>query len=256
MPFYHTPADCRFCNMMLDARNPQENTYTYIGSRYLPTHGGLYRKISIYRLFGNEREFINGRCRTLSGHFLANCINIFHKTEVLTVILMCLMGQNLNWFKIYDTKCTLRLRKILAKSKIDHQNLHLINGHFWPFLGQLYVNIAQNWSSDGHFEVLNKYESWLVLNSFDTKIKNAKNTNAFFLQNHKKTEMEIFAFCHIFWINQGLDLLTSQNDRLNFSFVKYSHIVFKKMARNDRKMAIYHSLSFPNSHSIVTNQHI
>ena len=25
-----------------------------------------------YRLFGNEREFIDGHCRTISGHFFAN----------------------------------------------------------------------------------------------------------------------------------------------------------------------------------------
>ena len=74
-----------------------------------------------YRLFGNEREFINGCCRTISGHFFANCINIFHKTEVQTVILVCLMGQNLNWFKIYNAKCTRRPGEILAESEIDHQ---------------------------------------------------------------------------------------------------------------------------------------
>ena len=93
-----------------------------------------------YRLFGNEREFINGRCRTISGHFFANCINIFHKTEVQTVILMCLMSQNLNLFKRYDTKCTLRPRKILAKSEIDHQNFHLINGHFATMSGHFWAN--------------------------------------------------------------------------------------------------------------------
>ena len=34
----------------------------------------------------------------------ANCINVFHKTEVQTVILMCLTGPNLNWFNSYDKK--------------------------------------------------------------------------------------------------------------------------------------------------------
>ena len=37
--------------------------------------------------------------------FFANCMAIFHKTEVQTVILMCLMGLNSNWVKGYDTKC-------------------------------------------------------------------------------------------------------------------------------------------------------
>ena len=96
--------------------------------------------LSKYRLFRNEREFINGHCRTISGHFFANCINIFQKTEVQTVILMCLMGQNHNWFKSYDTKRTLRSREILAKSEIDHQNLHLINGQFTTISGHFFAN--------------------------------------------------------------------------------------------------------------------
>ena len=50
------------------------------------------------------------------GHFLPTVLIIFHQTEVQMVILMCLMGQNLNRFKSYETKCTLRLSKILAKS--------------------------------------------------------------------------------------------------------------------------------------------
>ena len=65
---------------------------------------------SFYRLFGNEREFINGRCRIISGHFFANCINIFHKTEVQTVILRYLVCLNLNWIKSNNT--------ILAKTII------------------------------------------------------------------------------------------------------------------------------------------
>ena len=37
-------------------------------------------------------------------NFFANYRNIFHKTEVQTVILSCLMGLNLNLLKRYDTK--------------------------------------------------------------------------------------------------------------------------------------------------------
>ena len=50
-------------------------------------------------------RMINGCFMTTSGHFFSNYINIFHKTEVQTVIVMCLTGRNLNWFKSYDTKC-------------------------------------------------------------------------------------------------------------------------------------------------------
>jgi hypothetical protein len=49
-------------------------------------------------------QLINGRFMTSFCHFLAYCLNIFHKTEVQTVIFRCLKGLNLNWFKSYDTK--------------------------------------------------------------------------------------------------------------------------------------------------------
>ena len=37
--------------------------------------------------------------------FFANHMGIFHKTEIQTVILRCLMSLNLNWYKSYGTKC-------------------------------------------------------------------------------------------------------------------------------------------------------
>ena len=49
-------------------------------------------------------KFVNGLnvCfTTISSHFFAN--NIFHKTEVQTVILRCWTGLKPNWFKSYDT---------------------------------------------------------------------------------------------------------------------------------------------------------
>ena len=58
--------------------------------------------------------------------------------------------------------------------------------HFWPLYCQLCVNRSQNCGSDGHFEVLTLMGSKVMT-------KNAKNPNAVFLQNCKKTEMEIFA---------------------------------------------------------------
>ena len=41
---------------------------------------------------------------TISGPFFANYISIFHKTEILTVILRCLTGLTYDWLKSYDTK--------------------------------------------------------------------------------------------------------------------------------------------------------
>ena len=52
------------------------------------------------------RFFLTVLHTTFSGHFFTNCIFIFHKTEVGTVILRCLTGVNYNnsdWFKSYDT---------------------------------------------------------------------------------------------------------------------------------------------------------
>ena len=42
------------------------------------------------------------------GQFFANSMFIFHKTEIQTVIIRCLTGINLDWFKSYDTKCKYR----------------------------------------------------------------------------------------------------------------------------------------------------
>ena len=43
-----------------------------------------------------------GHFTSISGHFLANFIDSFHKTEVLTVILMGPTCQNLIWIKSYN----------------------------------------------------------------------------------------------------------------------------------------------------------
>ena len=51
-----------------------------------------------------KRQLINSHFKTIYGHFFANYMFIFHKTEIQTVILRCLMSLNLNWYKSYDTK--------------------------------------------------------------------------------------------------------------------------------------------------------
>ena len=48
-----------------------------------------------------ETTFNFGYFTTISGHFFANYINIFHKTEVQTFILRSLVSLNLNWIKSY-----------------------------------------------------------------------------------------------------------------------------------------------------------
>ena len=45
---------------------------------------------------------INGYFTTISGHFFANYMNIFHKTEIQMVISGCLVCLNPNWIKSND----------------------------------------------------------------------------------------------------------------------------------------------------------
>ena len=56
------------------------------------------------RLTHQNLKLINGHFTTISGHFFANYVSIFHKTEIQTVILRCFMSLKLNWCKSYDAK--------------------------------------------------------------------------------------------------------------------------------------------------------
>merc|ERR1712051_500170 len=60
---------------------------------------------------------LNDCYMTVSGHFFAICMLFFHKTEVQTVILICSTGLNLNWFKSYGLKGSLRPSATLANSQ-------------------------------------------------------------------------------------------------------------------------------------------
>ena len=52
-------------------------------------------------LFENLR-LINGNFKTIFGHFFAKYKYVFHKTEDMKAISMCLACLNLNWVKSYD----------------------------------------------------------------------------------------------------------------------------------------------------------
>ena len=51
-----------------------------------------------------EKMLISSRFSIISSQLFAIYISIFHKTEVLTVILRCWTGLNHTWFKSYDKK--------------------------------------------------------------------------------------------------------------------------------------------------------
>ena len=76
------------------------------------------------------------------------------------------------------------------------QNLQLINGHFKTTSGHFFANynLSQNWFSDSHFEVLNRFKSYL-----DKKLWQKWKTCKKIIQKieKKKTETEIFAICVI-----------------------------------------------------------
>ena len=62
--------------------------------------------------------------------FFANCMVIFHKTEVQTVILRCLTGLHLYWFRHYDLRC--RCTCLANSQKIATDNWPFCD-HIWPF---------------------------------------------------------------------------------------------------------------------------
>ena len=47
---------------------------------------------------------LNSLFTTISGHFCANCMKIFHKIDLQTVILRCWTSLNHDCYKSYDTK--------------------------------------------------------------------------------------------------------------------------------------------------------
>ena len=123
---------------------------------------------------------------TISGHCSVNCMFSFHKKEVQTVILRCLMALNIgvNW----GLECAWLTFKIQQ----------LINEHFTSISGHFFANTMLIFHKNEILMVvlrclrsLNRY--WY--NSYDKKQKTQKTQKSVFVVNHKKTKMEIFAFC-------------------------------------------------------------
>ena len=82
-----------------------------------------------------------GHFTTLSGHFLAHYINIFHKIELQTIILMCLTCLNLIWIKSYDIKhIFFHFLFFAILQRKNTENLWLINGHLGTISGHFLAN--------------------------------------------------------------------------------------------------------------------
>ena len=111
---------------------------------------------------------------TIPGNFFAMCVFIFHKTEVLTVILRCLTGLNLNWVKSYGLRCSLRPHASSANSQKIATDKWLCNDHTWPFFAN-YMFIFHKTEIQ---TVILRCLTSLDLNwykSYDNKHKKAKN---------------------------------------------------------------------------------
>jgi hypothetical protein len=55
------------------------------------------------------------------------------KTEVQTVLLRCLTGLNLDWFKSYGLRCSLRPRASLTNFQKIATDKWPFSDHIWPF---------------------------------------------------------------------------------------------------------------------------
>ena len=113
------------------------------------------------------------------------------------VILRCLTGLKLIWFKSYDTKPKMQKTHTSANSPKFESDKWPFYNRFWPIFAN-YMNIFHKTEIQ---TVILRCSTSLKLNwykSYDTKCKTTKTQKSlFFTKSQKKTEMEIFAFCTI-----------------------------------------------------------
>ena len=69
----------------------------------------------------------------------ANYMNIFHKTEVHTVILRCWTGLKLNWFKRYDTNAKKCKNIKNAKNTKNAKNNTQMSSFFYKIETEIFV---------------------------------------------------------------------------------------------------------------------
>ena len=118
---------------------------------------------------------------------------IFRRTEVQTVILRCLMGLNLEWFKIYGLCCTRRPRTCLA-------NFKKIAIDKWSFYKHILASCVLIFQKTEIQTVILRYlmslnHNWY--NSYDTKRKHAKKADVCFCTKLQNTENgNICILCH------------------------------------------------------------
>ena len=95
--------------------------------------------VSIDFCVQKETTFRVGHFTTISGYFVGNYIYIFHKTEVMKIILRCLTCLNLNWIKRYHLNYNLFWQLcFLIFGEKNPENLSFKNGHFLTICGHLF----------------------------------------------------------------------------------------------------------------------
>ena len=125
----------------------------------------------------------NADFTTISGHFSANCMFIFHKKEVQTVILRCLKGLNIDWFKNYGLRCKWRPRACLANFQNITTDKWTFYYHIWPFFANCMVIFHKNEIQTVILMCLRSLNlNWY--NCCDAKWKNAKNKKECFCQSY------------------------------------------------------------------------
>ena len=138
-----------------------------------------------------------GHFTTISGNFFANYINIFRKTEVLTIILRFLMGLNLDWFKSYGLRCSLRPRASSANSQKIATDKWPCNDYTWPFFAN-YMFIFHK--TEIQTVIL---RCWTGLNLIGSKFMTQKAFFSGFLRFCTKTHFRffcVFSFCVITFV--------------------------------------------------------
>jgi hypothetical protein len=138
---------------------------------------------------------------TISGHFFASCMVIFHKTEVQTVILRCLMGLHLDWFRHYGLRCRWRPCTCLANSQKIATDKRPFYDHIWPFFANCMFIFHKTEVPTNNLKCLTSLNSnWFK--SWDTKRKNARNANECFCTKSPKIgNGNICSLCHKLWTN-------------------------------------------------------
>ena len=136
-------------------------------------------------------------------------MSIFHKTEIQTVILRCLTGLNIDWFKNYGLRCKLRPRACLANFQNIATDKSIFYDHIWPYFLTISCHFFANYMFIFHKTeiqtvilrcLMNLNLNWFK--SYDKKHKNAKNAkdeNFYFcIKSQKKRNGNICVLCNNF----------------------------------------------------------